>query len=68
MLYNMRKEYILHTSKGMEKMYATTDLEIIKAITDRMIQLKAYKDSINATTTTQFKATCNNRIVCDFIF
>lgn len=26
----MRKEYILHTSKGMEKMYATTDLEIIK--------------------------------------
>ncbi len=30
MLYNMRKEYILHTSKGMEKMYATTDLEIIK--------------------------------------
>ena len=22
-LYNMRKEYILHTSKGMEKMYAT---------------------------------------------
>lgn len=49
-------------------MYATTDLEIIKAITDRMIQLKAYKDSINATTTTQFKSTCNNRIVCDFIF
>lgn len=64
----MRKEYTLYTSKGIEKMYATTDLEIIKAITDRMIQLKAYKDSINATTTTQFKATYNNRIVCNFIF
>lgn len=64
----MRKEYILNTSKGIEKMYATTDLEIIKAITDRMIQLKAYKDSINATTTTQFRVTYKDRIVCDFIF
>lgn len=49
-------------------MYATNDLEIIKAVADRMIKLKTYKDSINATTTTQFKATYKDRIVCDFIF
>lgn len=64
----MRKEYILHTSKGTEKMYATNDLEIIKAVADRMIKLKTYKDSINEMTPTQFKATYKDRIVCDFIF
>ena len=32
------KNICCEVEKGMEKMYATTDLEIIKAITDRMIQ------------------------------